>query len=283
MKTLAASVRTAHTRTKVLAAGIAAVVAVSLAIPAAVDAHGTHHPTGPKPTIVLVHGAFADSSGWSKVVKKLQREEFTVYAVSNPLRGIPTDAAYVRSFLETIPGPIVLVGHSYGGAVITNAATGNENVKALVYINAFALDEGENVQTAIGLGGGSSELAAHIVARPFPGAAEGDADAYIDPAYFRELFCADLSASTSAVLAASQRPAALASLAIPSGEPAWRTIPSWYLASTHDNTIPVEAERFMAERAGAHTIEIDSSHVAMMSHPSVVTKVILSAVRGTSK
>jgi len=284
MKNVAGSVRTVGTRTKVLAAGVAAAVAVGLAIPATTaDAHGTRHPSGPKPTIVLVHGAFADSSGWSKVIKRLQRDDYTVYAVSNPLRGLTTDAPYVRAFLETIPGPIVLVGHSYGGAVITNAATGNENVKALVYINAFALDEGENVLTAIGLGGGSSDLSNHIVPRPFPGAAEGDADAYIDPAFFRELFCADLSAKTSAVLAASQRPAAASSLAIPSGEPAWKTIPSWYLASTQDNTIPVEAERYMAERAGSHTVEIDSSHVAMMSHPSVVTKLILSAVRGTSK
>lgn len=238
--------------------------------------------TSARPTVVFVHGAFADSSGWLGPISRLEAEGFTTYAPANPLRGLAGDADYVRSFLSTIDGPIVLVGHSYGGAVITNAARDNENVKALVYINAFALDEGEPVAAANELGGGHSALIEHIVARPFPGAAPGDADAYIDPAYFHELFSQDLSEADAAALAATQRPAALSTLAVPSGVPAWKSIPSWYLVSSNDRTIPPEAERFMAARAQARTVEIDSSHVAMISHPQEVTDLILDAIRTTT-
>jgi pimeloyl-ACP methyl ester carboxylesterase len=230
-----------------------------------------------KPTVVLFHGAFADASGWAAVVAALQQEGFTAYAPANPLRGLSYDGAYVRAFLETVPGPLVVVGHSYGGAVITNGATGNQNVKSLVYINAFALDEGETVAAAGDLGGGANVLINHILPRPFPESGEGNADAYIDPAHFHDLFCGDLPADEAAVLAASQRPAALAALGTPSGVPAWRSIPSWYLASTSDRTIPVEAERVMGQRAGSTFREIESSHVAMMSHPDVVTGLILEA------
>jgi pimeloyl-ACP methyl ester carboxylesterase len=235
-----------------------------------------------KPTIVLVHGSFADASGWTGAIKRLHREGYTTYAPSNQLRSLSGDSAYIRAFLETLEGPIVLVGHSYGGAVISNAATGNPQVRALVYINAFALDEGEVVGAALQLGGGKPTLAEHIVARPYPGAAEGDADAYIDPEYFHELFAADLSLEETAAMAAEQRPAALATLGEPSGPPAWKEIESWYLASSSDRTIPVEAERFMAERAGAHTVEIESSHVAMISHPDAVAKLILDAARAVA-
>jgi pimeloyl-ACP methyl ester carboxylesterase len=232
-----------------------------------------------KPTIVFVHGSFADASGWAGPIRRLQREGYTTFAPPNPLRSLDGDAAYIRAFLSTIDGPIVLVGHSYGGAVITNAATGNPDVVSLVYICGFALDEGEPVGAALGLGGGHSDLPEHIVARPYPSAPEGDADGYIDPAFFHELFCADLGAEDAAALAASQRPAALQTLAAPSGVPAWRSIPSWYLVGSSDRTIPAEAERFMAERAGAHTVEIDSSHVAMISHPDAVAKLVLDAAR----
>jgi pimeloyl-ACP methyl ester carboxylesterase len=234
-----------------------------------------------KPTIVLVHGAFADASGWAGCIIGLQREGYTVFAPPNPLRSLHGDADHLRAFLSTIDGPVVLVGHSYGGAVATNAATGDSPVVSLVYVCAFALDEGEVVGEAIALGGGHGELPQHIVARPYPGSPEGDADGYIDPAHFHELFCADLPGDTAAVLAASQRPGALQTLATPSGDPAWRTIPSWYLVGSSDRTIPAEAQRFMAERAGSHTVEIDSSHVAMMSHPDAVTKLILDAARHT--
>lgn len=235
------------------------------------------HPT--PPTVVFVHGAFADSSGWKDCIARLQAQGLTALAVANPLRGLLVDAEYVRAFLGTIDGPIVLVGHSYGGAVITNAATGNDKVLALVYINGFALDEGETVSSAIELGGGTSDLVQHVVPRPFPGAEEGNADVYLDPAFYPELFCQDLPPADAAALAATQRPAALVTLGAPSGPPAWRSIQSWYLVSSNDRVIPPEAERFMAERAEAHTVEIESSHVAMMSHPDAVAKLVLDAIK----
>ena len=233
-----------------------------------------------KPTIVLVHGAWADASGWDDEIRTLQRRGYTAIAPANPLRGLTADAQYLRSVLQTIEGPIVLVGHSYGGAVITNAATGNPNVQSLVYIAAYALDEGERLVDANALGGGHSDLADHLVIRPYPGAPEGDADGYIDPAFFHELFAQDLPPKQTAVMGASQRPAALSALFTPSGVPAWKTIPSWYLVASQDHTIPPEAERVMAERAGATTVEIDSSHVAMMSHPGTVVSFIRKAAAG---
>jgi pimeloyl-ACP methyl ester carboxylesterase len=257
------------------AAGVVAATALSFAIPAA--ASGAPPASGPKPTVVLVHGAFADSSGWNEVTERLQKRGYTVLAASNPLRGLLSDAEYVKSILATIEGPIVLVGHSYGGAVITNAATGNPNVQSLVYLAAYALDAGERLVDANALGGGHTDLADHLVIRPSPGAPEGDADGYIDPAFFHELFAGDLPPKLTAVMAASQRPAALQALFTPSGEPAWKTIPSWYVVASQDHTIPPEAERVMAERAGSTTIEIDSSHVVMMSHPDEVTEVIVDA------
>ncbi|PJJ63588.1 alpha/beta fold hydrolase [Compostimonas suwonensis] len=232
-------------------------------------------------TVVLVHGAFADASGWTGVIERLQEKGYPVLAPANPLRGIGADAAYLSAVLSTIPGPIVLVGHSYGGAVITNAALGNENVAGLVYITAYALDEGEAVAQANELGGGHTEVTEHLVIRPFPGAAEGDADAYIDPEHFPRLFAQDLPLPEAQALAVSQRPGALASLGIPSGSPAWKAIPSWYLVASSDNIIPPEAERFMAERAGATTVEIESSHVPMISHVDEVTDLILAAISST--
>ncbi|MFI7063029.1 alpha/beta fold hydrolase [Kribbella sp. NPDC050124] len=234
----------------------------------------------PKPTIVLVHGAFADSSGWNAVTGRLLDAGYPVLAFSNPLRGPVADGAYLRDFLATIDGPTVLVGHSYGGAVITNAATGNPNVKSLVYVAAYAPDEGESVAAANALGGGHTEVTNHLVLRPFPGAANGDADAYIDPAYFHELFAQDLPEATTRFMAATQRPGALAALVTASGPAAWKTIPSWYLVAKQDRIIPPEAERAMAARAGSTVVQIDSSHVAMMSHPDAVVKLIRDAARG---
>lgn len=230
-----------------------------------------------KPTVVLVHGAFADASSWAGVIKPLQQQGYTVYAFATPLRSISGDAEYLRSFLSTLTGPIVLVGHSYGGAVITNAATGNSNVKALVYVSAFAPDEGETLTAAGALGGGHSDLNNHLILRPFPGSGTTDADGYIDPAFFHELFAADIPVEDAAVAAASQRPAVASIFASPSGPPAWKGIPSWFLVASDDHAIPPEAERAMAARAGSHTVEISSSHVAMISHPDVVTNLIVEA------
>ncbi len=245
-----------------------------------------HWPASAKPTIVFVHGAFADASGFADSIQTLQRAGYPVLAPPNPLRGLDQDAATIRSFLSTIAGPIILVGHSYGGAVITNAATGNTNVKALVYIAAFALDEGESLAAATQLGGGHSDLLANVEFRPIPGVnpappPDGDLDAYIKPAAFRAVFAADVPAATAAVMAATQRPGTLSSLLGPSGAPAWKTIPSWYLVASQDKVIPPQAERAMAARAHARTIEIRSSHVAMISHPGTVTALVLSAVAAT--
>jgi pimeloyl-ACP methyl ester carboxylesterase len=235
-----------------------------------------------KPTIVMVHGAFADASGWADVITALSGEGYQCYAPANPLRGIAPDSDYVRSFVATLDGPVVLAGHSYGGAVITNAGTGNPNVKALVYVAAYAPDEGETLSQVNDLGGTTTALGQHIVARPYPGAPEGDADGYIDPAHFHEVFCADLDADLAAVMAVSQRGVALSGLVTPSGVPAWKTVPCWYLVAGDDHAIPPAAERVMAQRMNAHTTEIASSHVAMISNPKVVVDLIQEAARQTS-
>ncbi|MFI6292770.1 alpha/beta hydrolase [Nonomuraea sp. NPDC050790] len=193
--------------------------------------------------------------------------------------GPQADGEYLRRFLSTVEGPVVLVGHSYGGAVISNGTTGNPNVKALVYVAAYALDEGESVAAANSLGGGHTEVTDHLVVRPYPGAPSGDGDAYIDPAHFHRLFAQDLPRGTTAVMAATQRPGALSALVTPSGPAAWKSVPSWYLIARQDRIIPPQAERAMAKRARATTVEIDSSHVAMLSRPDVVTKLILRAAR----
>ena len=226
------------------------------------------------PTIVLVHGSFADASGWNGVINRLQSDGYTVYAPPNLLRDIPTDAAYIRDFLGTIEGDVVLAGHSYGGAVITNAAKGLTNVKALVYIAAFALDDGESVADAGALAGSTANLLEAIDIRPFPGAGEGNGDGYIKTELFHQAFCQDLPDEVAAAMAAGQRPGALASFVIPSGPPAWKDILSYYLVASQDRVIDPAAERIMAERAGATVVEIDSSHVAMISHPDEVADLI---------
>ncbi|WP_353952756.1 alpha/beta hydrolase [Knoellia sp. S7-12] len=257
--------------------GILMLAGTTLAAAAAPASTALKKPMTPKPTVVLVHGAFADSSGWNTVAGSLLSDGYPVIAFSNPLRGPGSDSEYLRQLLATIDGPVVLVGHSYGGAVITNAAKSDPDVKALVYIAAYALAEGESVAEANALGGGHTDVIDHLVVRPFPGATGGDGDAYIDPAHFPRLFAQDLPRSTTRVMAATQRPGALAALVTPSGAAAWEDIPSWYLVARQDRIIPPEAERAMAARAGSTTVEIDSSHVAMLSHPSVVLKLIRAA------
>ena len=191
-----------------------------------------------KPTIVLVHGAFADASGWAGVISRLHYAGYIALAPANPLRGLTSDADYIRAFVGTIDGPVVLGAHSYGGAVITNAAVGAPNVIALVYVAAFALEEGENAAQATGLGGDEVDLTQVVDIRPFPGAAPGDGDAYLKREIFPQTFCQDLDPQVGAVMAATQRPAALASLVIPSGPPAWKSLPSWFLVASSDRVIP---------------------------------------------
>jgi pimeloyl-ACP methyl ester carboxylesterase len=238
-------------------------------------------PTDSGPTVVLVHGAFADASGWRDVADSLRAQGYPCYAPANPLRGVVYDAEYLTSFLSTLDGPVVLVGHSYGGCVITNASPASPAVRALVYVAAFAPDEGETLNECLALGG-STDLASHLVLRPYPGAPEGDVDAYIAPDAFHELFCADLDADLAAFMALSQRGVAASGLGTPSGTPGWRTLPSWYQVSGNDATIPPEAERTMATRAGATVREIRSSHVAMISHPAETTELIVEALKATS-
>ncbi|WP_432574105.1 alpha/beta fold hydrolase [Kineococcus sp. SYSU DK005] len=273
-----------HARRPLLAAALAAPLAAfgagtsAAAAPAAAPAAGAGRgEPHARPTIVLVHGAFADASGWGAVIERLHRRGYTAIAPANPLRGLASDAEYLRTFLSTVPGPVVLVGHSYGGAVITNAATGNPDVTALVYAAAYGLDEGESVGAANGLGGGHSDVVDNLVLRPFPGSGKQDADAYVDPAQFRRIFAGDLPEEQAAVLAATQRPGVLSSLIEPSGTPAWKDIPSFYVVATRDGLIPVPAQFAMAERMGARTTKVRSSHVVMMSHPDEVTAVIRDA------
>ncbi|MEU3464717.1 alpha/beta hydrolase [Streptomyces sp. NPDC006733] len=274
-----------HRRVMIPAALAAAVVTVPTissaaptAAPTAVAAPARH---APKPTVVLVHGAFADSSSWGGVVGRLRHDGFPVIAAANPLRGLDSDAAYVASLLATIPGPVVLVAHSYGGEVITNAAVGHPNVKALVYIAAFAPAQGESGLALTGLNPGS-QLGAALVVRPYAVAGGGGADGYVDPAKFRAVMGADLKAADAELLAAEQRPVDLAALQAASGVPAWKTIPSWYLVAGADRAIPAATEKFMAQRAGAHTVVIDdASHLVMLSHPARVANLIVQAARAT--
>lgn len=235
-------------------------------------------PAPPRATVVLVHGAFADASGWDAVTRRLQARGYTVIAPANPLRGLASDAAQLRSALDTIEGPIVLVGHSYGGMVATNAATGHPGVSALVYVAAFAPDAGESVGSLSALNPGSGVKPENLVIRPTATGADG----YIAPGLFHDVFAADLPRQTTAVMAAGQRPADLALLGEPSGAPAWSSIPSWYLVAKKDGVIPPATQRFMAQRAGSTTVEVNSSHVAMMSQPERTTNLIVAAADATS-
>jgi pimeloyl-ACP methyl ester carboxylesterase len=271
-RTFLAGVGAAATAAVVSGAGVSA----AQAAPAR---NASRRPTA-RPTVVLVHGAFADASGWGEVILKLERDGYPVIAVANPLRGLASDSAYARSVVDSIPGKVVLVGHSYGGGVITNAATGATNVSALVYVAAFAPDTGETLGEANDPqkypGGGLTPDA--LVLRPFP----GGVDATLDPAQFRQIFAADLPERQADIMAATQRPANLAVLDEPSGEPAWKTIPSWYQVSNQDKALSPVAERFFAERMGAHTTSINGSHAGYISHPTETAKLIELAARATS-
>jgi pimeloyl-ACP methyl ester carboxylesterase len=231
-------------------------------------------------TVVLVHGAFADASGWGPVIERLTAAGVPVRAVVNPLRGVGVDAAYVASVFSQIPGPVLAVGHSYGGAVITNAASLADNVAGLVYVAAFAPDEGESL----------GEIEARSTDSVLPNALrpsqyplgvgpEVAAELSIDPAHFHEAFAADLPESVTSVLGLSQRPVAVAAFEEKSGVPAWKKLPSWAVVATADKAAGSDVVLSMAERAGATITEVDASHVPMMSQPDLVTEVIVTALR----
>jgi pimeloyl-ACP methyl ester carboxylesterase len=239
--------------------------------------------SGPKPTVVLVHGAFADASGWSDEIRKLQDDGYPVLAPSNPLRGIASDAAYIRSVLATISGPVILVGHSYGGAVITNAASGNTNVKALVYIAAFAPDDGETLAEAFAGSQDSLLTLGALDLRPYPLAGGGSGlDGYIKLDRFHEIFAADLPTPMTDVMARAQRPLDAGVLQEATHNPAWKTIRSWFLLPTADRVIGTDAERAMALRAGSQIVEVQASHAVLVSQPTKVTKLIEEAASATA-
>jgi pimeloyl-ACP methyl ester carboxylesterase len=229
------------------------------------------------PTVVLVHGAFADSSGWNDVVSQLLDAGVTVQAVSNPLRGITADAAYVASAIALVPGPVIAVGHSYGGAVITNAALPARNVVGLVYVAAFAPDEGELLSDIEG-DSKDSVLNAVLLPLQYPSGQGTETEFAIDPEHFHEAFAADLPERQAAVMATTQRPVAGAAFSEPTGTPAWRTLPSWAVVATGDKAAGSDVVRSMAERAKATIVEVEGSHVIMISQPRAVTDVILQAI-----
>jgi pimeloyl-ACP methyl ester carboxylesterase len=238
----------------------------------------------PPVTVVLVHGAFADSSSWNGVVERLQDAGVEVTAASNPLRGISYDSAYVASFIEQIPGPVLAVGHSYGGAVISNAATNADNVLGLVFVAAFAPDEGERLGEAEAVSRdsvlGSAQVALHY---PTGDGAETAVEFAIDPAKFHDAFAADVPPRQAAVMAATQRPAAELAFSEPSGPPAWKSLPSWTVLATSDKAAGTDVIRSMAERAAATITEAEGSHVIMVSQPQVVVDVIMTAVAAVGR
>lgn len=231
-----------------------------------------------KPTVVLVHGAMADSTSWDGVIPKLQAHGYTVVAAVNPLRSLKGDADYVSSVLKAIQGPVVLVGHSYGGAVITNAAIGLSNVRALVYVAAVAPDNGESTFDLVGKFPGS-ELGAAL--RPPVELIGGAHDLSVQPEKFRGPFAADVPLARVNLMAITQRPVTDVALKEPAGTPAWRSLPSWFIYGDADRSIPPAAHAFMARRAKARAVVVvkGASHVVMISHPGAVARIIEEAAR----
>jgi len=274
------------------AATVAAVSAAALTpsasahatAPAAHVAAQTAAVTGHKPTIVLVHGAWADASSWGPVIERLQKAGYTVDAPPNPLQGLSYDSAYIASYLKQISGPVILVGHSYGGAVITDAAAGDANVKALVYIAGWAPANGETLQSLI-----NSKLAAQIpplpvttATYPEPDGSPG-VDVTINPADYPSVFLDNqLPADEEDALAAEQRPLSTDALSEASSTPAWETIPSWYMVANQDRAIAPNLERFMAARMRAHTVDVNGPHLIMLTDPSAVTSLIEQAATATT-
>jgi pimeloyl-ACP methyl ester carboxylesterase len=280
--------------------GVVALLALVglIAVPALADAQSTPSRGGPppnrglKPTIVLVHGGWADASSWDDVIPILQHEGYTVDAPPNPLRGLASDSAYLASYLKTISGPIVLVGHSYGGAVITNAATGDPSVKALVYVDAFEPAQGESLEQLTFARPGSCLTGGGDLNNVFnfavdPSQPTGDYDLYLkiapgtDYAGFAACFANDVPAGEAAILGAVQRPFSLGAFTALSGTPAWATIPSWAVIGTQDLAIPPAELTFMAQRAHSKTTYVTAGHLSMITQPRAVATVIDKAAVST--
>jgi pimeloyl-ACP methyl ester carboxylesterase len=234
-------------------------------------------------TVVLVHGAFADAGSWAPVTERLIEAGIPVCAIVNPLRGVEHDAAYVASVINQIDGPVLAVGHSYGGMIITNAVPRTSNVLGLVYVAAFAPDEGETLAGIVERSH-DSVLTSAVVEQQFPtgNGSETAGEFIIDPAKFRDVFTADLSELDSNVYGLSQRPIAASALGDQTGRPAWKDLPSWAAVGTRDRAAGADVVRQMAQRAGATITEIEGSHVIMISQPDKVTDVILTAYKAVS-
>lgn len=249
---------------------------------AAETAAAEQSPAGDKPTVVLVHGAFADSSSWNGVIDILEGAGYPVIAAANPLRGLRSDAQYVRSVLDSVPGPVVLAGHSYGGSVMSEAADGSPNVKALVFVASFLLEPGESTgQLAAKYPGGELGPALHTVTVPGSGGGTG-VDSYIKQEEFQRVFAADVPQDVAVRMAATQRPITTAALEEPATAAAWRTIPSWNMVTTQDLAIPAASMRFMGERAKAHNVDIEASHAVTVSRPDAVADLIERAANETT-
>jgi pimeloyl-ACP methyl ester carboxylesterase len=236
------------------------------------------------PTAVFVHGAFADASSWAGVIAELQTTGVPVRAVANPLRSLSSDSAYVASVVDQVSGPVLLVGHSYGGAVVANAAPQAPNVVGLVFVAAFIPDEGESI---LGLAQQATDslLGPALRSMPYstgPGQAPGT-EFTVDPASFHAVVAADLPAAAAAVAAVSQRPAADAAFAEPSGPVGWKTLPCWAIVSPSDRVIGPGGERLMAERSGAQIVEVDASHLVMVSQPTAVADLIRAAASSVTR
>jgi pimeloyl-ACP methyl ester carboxylesterase len=239
-------------------------------------------PPTSKPTVILVHGAFADSSSWNGVIERLADKGYPVIAVANPLRGLHTDAQYVREVLDSVAGPVVLAGHSYGGSVMSEAADGHPNVKALVYIASFLLDTGESTaQLAAKFPG--AQLGPALTPVPFrlPDGSMGD-DLYIKRDEFQRVFAADVPHNVAELMAVTQRPITAAALDEPATRAAWKTVPSWNMVTTEDLAIPAESMIFMGERAQSQTVEVTASHAVTVSQPGAVAELIDSAAVATA-
>jgi pimeloyl-ACP methyl ester carboxylesterase len=287
------TIRRPLSRARLLASGVALAAVAALGVAAPAVASSTGHTSdiarpdaavAPRPTIVLVHGAWADNSTFAPVTRRLQSDGYTVLSAPNPLRGLDDDAAAVAAFVDqATTGPVVLVGHSYGGSVITNAATRTPRVQALVYVDAYAPAEGESVLGLTGAEPGSA-LAVPDPSTVFnfvqyPGAKDGDVDTYIKPELFKSIFAAKLPTTQTKILAANQQPVTLSALKAQSKAPAWKQIKSFFFIGTSDKVLPAAEQVAMAERAHGIIVKRDADHLSMLEVPSAVTALVEQAAR----